>query len=374
MKSVAIITMHRVLNYGSVLQTLALFKYIEQLGYDVTIVDYVFPNEYHLKFASKSAPKPSDRSWLWNHLNGLCNRLLKNNPQNKLRSFNEFIAVNMKLSESYGTASDLKKDPFIADIYITGSDQVWNHRYIGEDLTFALDWVTDDKAEKISYASSFGSKNCPPLFGKKLLPYLKQYKYISLREDNDLLSNNNVKYEITLDPTFLLDKNQWLEFFDPEPLVKGKYLLCYLIGYSYNPFPYVDKLTKHIEAQTNLKVVMISGDPINMLKGYKLFNDIGPREFLNLFYNASMVLTTSFHGTAFAINFNKPFLTVVDSSSDNDNRQRNIVELVGLDEAHLVQCGVPLSSIKIPDLNDTQAPLMESERHKSRNFIKASFQ
>lgn len=371
-KSVALITMHKVLNYGSVLQTLALYKYVVQLGYDVTIIDYDFPNEYHLKISEKSTPKMGDISWLRNHLNGLCNRFLKNNFSNKVKSFNDFITDNMILSDRYRSADELKNNPFVADIYITGSDQVWNHRYIGEDLTFALDWVRNEDARKISYASSFGAQKCQPLFGAKLLPYLKKYKYLSLREDNDLLINNNLSYQLTLDPTFLLDKNQWLKYTDKEPLVKGKYLLCYLIGYSYNPFPYVYELTKYIQKQTGLKVVMISGEPVNILRGYKLFNDAGPRDFLNLFYHASMVLTTSFHGTAFAINFNKPFLTVVDGASDNDNRQRNIVKFVGLDESHVVKCGTPLAKIKLPALMESYAPKLDLERHKSRTYIESS--
>ncbi|WP_305156481.1 polysaccharide pyruvyl transferase family protein [uncultured Muribaculum sp.] len=371
-KTVAIITMHRVLNYGSILQTLALYKYIFSLEYDVSIVDYNFPNEYHMSVSRKSVLTQVQNSWLINHLNGICSRLMAYTPQKKIEAFRDFIGKNIILSHHYKNEYELKEKPVIADIYVTGSDQVWNPRYIGDDMTFALDWVNGENAVKVSYASSFGSKVCPAAFGEKLLPLLKQYRHLSLREDNEFLRTNKLDYTITLDPTFLLDKNQWQEYIDSTPLVKGRYILCYLIGYSYNPFPYVNQLVRYIHKETGLKVVMIDGEPRNFLRGYKLFNNIGPKEFLNLFYNTSFVLTTSFHGTAFAINFNKPFLTVVDSATDNDNRQSNIVNLVGLDDSHIVKCGTPLSKVKVPILQTTIAPKLEIERKKSQKFISTS--
>ncbi len=371
-KTVAIITMHKVFNYGSILQTFALFRYISSLGYEVIIVDYKFPNEYHLSVAHKHSVEESNKNWGHQHLNGLCSRLLKINNNRKVELFNAFMKENIKLSKPYSSAEELKSDSPKAEIYVTGSDQVWNPRYVGEDFSFALNWVSDNNTKKISYAASFGVNLCPADFADKLAQHLKQYNRISVREYNKLLGDNDIKYEITLDPTFLLNRTDWCQFFEKDPIVKGKYLLCYLIGYSYNPFPYVNKLTEYIHKKSGLKVVMISGEPINFLRGYKLFNDCGPKEFLNLFYNASMVLTTSFHGTAFAINFNKPFITVIDDKSSNDNRQRNLVELVGLGESHILECNTPFKDVTIPSITVEYAPKLEEVRLSSQKFLKHS--
>ena len=100
-KTVAIITMHRVLNYGSILQTLALYKYIFSLEYDVSIVDYNFPNEYHMSVSRKSVLTQVQNSWLINHLNGICSRLMAYTPQKKIEAFRDFIGKNIILSHHY---------------------------------------------------------------------------------------------------------------------------------------------------------------------------------------------------------------------------------------------------------------------------------
>lgn len=373
MKTVAILTMHRVLNYGSILQTVALASYLESKKLNVVIIDYKFPNDYHRKIASKRAVKEVNKNWIQRHLNGLCSRMLKVDDTRRQRLFNDFMSRHLRLSESYNTESDLQKAPVKADIYITGSDQVWNPRYIGDDLSFFLNWVPEGN-RKISYGSSFGSVATPEYQAKRILPLLEKYEAISVREGNDIFQRENIRYEVVLDPTLLLSKEQWYKFINPVPLVKEKYILCYLIGYSYNPFPYVDKLVSFLHKKTGLKVVMIAGEPRNLLKGYKLFNDCGPEEFLNLFYYSSIVVTTSFHGTAFAINFHKPFLTIVDDKSSEDNRQQTIVNIVGLKQDCIVECNTPLENIQIPKLGDSIAPNLELVRQKSRNFLDSSIE
>lgn len=370
-KNVAIITMHSVPNLGSALQTVATSEFIRHLGYNPVIVDYEFPNAYHKKLYTGNNCTRKNESWLYLHLNGLCNRLIKNNPQKRIDQFNSFLESYLTFSKHYPSEDSLISDPVQADIYVTGSDQVWNPRWIGQDLTFFLNWVRND-APRISYASSFGSKKLPPEYLNYISPCLQKFDAISERERTENLDRINLKGTVALDPTLLLNKGQWADYFDVRRITKQKYILCYLINYSHDPFPYAYKVIKFIQRKFGYKVVMLHADPINILRGYKVINDCGPQDFLNLLYNASFVITSSFHGTAFSLNFGIPFLTITDRQQSNDNRQVSLLNEVGLYNKGLVYPDMPLSEIDIPEEGFQLKSKLETVREASMNFLKDS--
>lgn len=371
MKKVSIITMHRVLNYGSILQTVALSCFLKQYGYEVEIIDYLFPNAYHKTIASKTSVPESAKSRLDLHLNGLCARILNQKSDDKISKFNKFLQQYLTLSRAYNTEEELKQLPPNADIYLTGSDQVWNPRYIGTDSSFFLQWVPKSQnSAKIAYGASFGNSNLPEDFKDLIFPWLKEYSYLFVREDNSLLEQLRTEYKIVLDPTLLLDKRDWMKFMNPKPLVKQRYLLCYLLGYSFDSVPYATKLMDYIHKKTGYKIVMIDGEPKNILKGYRLFNNIGPEEFLNLFYHAEMILTTSFHGTAFAINFGKPFLSLVDDKKDTDTRQISLIKILGLVGNNcVVRNNTPLREVTFPKYDGQYKQLLNQTRNLSRQYL-----
>lgn len=370
-KDVAIITMHSVTNLGSALQTVATSEFIRHLGYNPIIVDYEFPNAYHKELRADRSNSKENESWLYLHLNGLCYRLIKHNPQKKIERFKSFLASYLTFSKHYPTEDSLLKDPIQADVYLTGSDQVWNPRWIGRDLTFFLNWARND-APRISYASSFGSKNLSAEYLNYISPCLKKYNAISERERTENLDKINLKGTVALDPTLLLNKEQWTEYFDVKRAIKQKYILCYLLKYSHDPFPYAYKVIKRIQRKLGYKVIMIYADPINILRGYKVINDCGPQEFLNLFYNASFIITSSFHGTAFALNFGIPFLTITDNRQSDDNRQASLLNEVGLGNKGLVYPDMPLDEINIPEEGFQLKSKLETEREASMNYLKES--
>ena len=370
-RTVAITTMHAVFNYGSILQTYALYQYIKELGYEPFIVDYVFPNDYHLSLFKKPKEEPKVNKWRA-HLNGICHRILKLDISRKKRSLEDFMN-KMKLSEKFKSEEELLLNPPLADIYVTGSDQVWNPYYIGNDNTFFLHWVPNvKKNNKISYGPSFGGGAISSDFINRITPLLQEYKAISVRERPQVLNRLNIPATQVLDPVFLLSKQQWKDIISDDPIVKGKYILCYLLGYSFNPFPYAYDVIKEIKKQTGFKVVMIGGEPLNILKGYQLFNDCGPEEFLNLFYYSSFVITSSFHGTAFAINFNKPFISIVDDKKVEDERQKNIIRQVGLGEDYILPKKTPVHGIKVSKLGVKVAPNLEEFRGESIQYLENS--
>lgn len=125
-----------------------------------------------------------------------------------------------------------------------------------------------------------------------------------------------------------------------------------------------------MQRKTGYKVVMIDADPINILKGYKLFNEIGPEEFISLFQNASYVITSSFHGTAFSINFEKPFITVVDDDKSNkDNRQISLIRELGVSLERVAWKGKNVNVIKL-DENIEWHEELEIKRAYSIEYFK----
>ena len=133
-----------------------------------------------------------------------------------------------------------------------------------------------------------------------------------------------------LDPTLLLTPEQWRPIAEESSIhIDGPYLLVYVLGYSWNPYPYVVDLLKKIQIQTQLKIVFLRFDlsELENFRGlnYKVIYRINPAIFISLFSNATLVLTDSFHGTAFSANFNIPFYSLIPESIDGDNRIFNFL-------------------------------------------------
>ncbi len=109
---------------------------------------------------------------------------------------------------------------------------------------------------------------------------------------------------VVLDPTLLLDKHSWNKIAVQSRIIKEKYILCYFLNYSFDSFPYVDELASHIQKITGYKLVKVARPPRNFYES-NTYHCVGasPEEFLALMRDAEFVITTSFHGTAFAVNF-----------------------------------------------------------------------
>lgn len=356
MEKVGILTMHAVRNYGSYLQTLATYKFIENSGYNPIVIDYRYPTKYHLRNSrnfinNKEVGKHVKRTILSRITNKVARWIVNPDKEKKHKYFISFYNDNLRLTESYYSMEELFSNPPHCDIYVVGSDQVWNPNFIHHDKSFFLSWVPKGK-KKISYASSIAVKEFPMEFLNNFRNELSSFQAISVRENPKFLCQllqRDVKQ--VLDPTFLLNKKEWLQYFNTSPLIKGEYILCYILGYSYNPYPYIYKVINSVKKKLRCKVVVIDGNPSQIYKGYKIFSNGGPVEFLNLFYNAKFIITTSFHGTAFAINFNKNFIAVVNDISSNDNRIISIAEKMGIVDDCIIKKNTPIDRIKIPRLD-----------------------
>lgn len=330
MKTIGIITIHKINNYGSVLQAYALQRICEAYGYRVEIIDYDFPNDFHKsnKYSTVADKVSSEPIWI--------KLLFSLSLIRQHKGIRDFVNKHEHLSsDKYFHPDELYRNPPVYDIYLTGSDQVWNPRYCNGDPSFLLHFAPDD-AGRISYAASLGTDHIPDDLVDTFKSLLGRYDAISVREESGkriIVGQLGMDAATVLDPTLLLSSEEWNEIAIPRRVIKNKYILCYFLNYSFDAFPYVDDLAEYIHAETGYDIVRVARPPHKLkLRHTHYCIDASPEEFLALVRDAEMILTTSFHGTAFAVNYGKPVFTVVNGCNNNsDSRQSWLMKSLGLD-------------------------------------------
>lgn len=368
MKSIGIITIHKINNYGSVLQAYALQKACEELGFNVEVIDYNYPNVFHAsnKYVNSVDSQPNEPRWL-KALYSL--ELLKQH-----KGIKSFVAKYEHLSsKQYGHPSELIGDIPHYDIYITGSDQLWNPRHCNGDPAFLLHFAPDN-ALKISYAASIGVNSIPEDLKLQYKELLSRYAFISVRENSGAQVVWEVagkKAAVVLDPTLLLNKDQWNQIAVPKRQFKKKYILCYFLNYTFNAFPYVDQLADYMQQETGYEIVRVARPPHKLGLSHTHYRiGASPEEFLALVRDAEMVLTTSFHGTAFAVNYGKPVFTVVQDRNASDSRQVSLMCNLGLEDQILsITDSMPDRSRFTYDVL-TEQKRLEALRQQSKIYLK----
>ena len=319
-----LITFHFAHHYGAQLQAYATMQAVRKLGVECEIIDYRLPHT-------------TRTNELFQHQRGL--RAMAANAHTALHysafkarynRFEDFVQNEMSLSpERYTTLEQLQARPPEYDVYISGSDQIWNPLIYETGRFDPAFFLTFTEGRKIAYASSFGLPKLPEGMGEELAGYLKRYSALAVREKrgkgiiHEVLDRD--VYDV-LDPTLLLEQEDWAKLANPTR--QGSYILCYLIGEVGAMAPTVQRLA----AETGLPVVQL-GARRKAVDGAELVFDAGPKEFLGLFQNAAYVCTDSFHGTAFSVLFRRPFFTTVSARERQDlsaARGYNLLKRLGL--------------------------------------------
>ena len=321
---VAVITRHAITNYGSLLQAYSTQKVIESLGHSCEIIDYIRKDESyreHEKTLLKRKP-----NWYSNPLKRMLYLALRE-PESIAagKKFEKERKDLLNLTRLYSSLEEIKKDTPIADVYVTGSDQVWGPTENGSyDSSYCLSF-TDKK--KIAYAASFGHTEITPKLKDYYIRWLSKYEHIAVREDSavKLLSDLDIKADQVLDPTLLLDAAYWNKYL--KPIKQKKYILVYQLHNDKKLGEYAKKVAKEME----LPLIRVSSSFHQIIREGKFVwcPDIG--EFLSYVKNAECLITDSFHGTAFAINFNTPFVEVLPNNKTG-TRNMSILRLTGLSE------------------------------------------
>lgn len=298
---IALITIHWANNYGAALQVFASKRYLSRYGC-VSVIDY------RSKFTSKGMQLVRF-GFRVRDIFRIGKDILRMRPRYRvIRKFLDFNLKHLNATFQVKAADDFDIIAKQYDVFVSGSDQIWNPDIVSEtgsiDTRYFLDFA---KGKKIAYASSMGNYRYSGEKLKELIRHLNSYDAIAVREKDTAdyltaLLGRPVAH--VLDPTLLLEKQEWLKCF---PVVK-KIDRPFILVYALKKDDLLRRAVSEVSTILGLKIYAIDQDPIINYSCDCHLMDAGPDEFVQLFSQASFVITNSFHGTAFAVNFNIPFL------------------------------------------------------------------
>jgi hypothetical protein len=365
-KKIAILSFHKADNYGGILQIFALQKVVSDISkMKVEILDFdqeyitnlkpILPKFVNYKLYTKNVIRYFWRCYLYQTTHARKKRL----------RFNLFRNETLTISKRFST-----KEENVAgySTYIVGSDQIWNSKLTNGDTTLFLDFVPNE-SRKISYAASFGHDYLTTIEKQNIIRYIPRMNYVSVREKEAVrLTTELIDREVALvlDPTLLLEQDKWYQKFSKnEKCINSPYLLIYALEYNEQLYLIAQK----VAALMKLKIVEISGPGLSRtkIKVNKKIRDAGPVEFINFFRNAGFIVTNSFHGTAFSINFNKNFLCIPHKT--RRTRMDSLLELLNLENRSMESEKELSKNYNLDIKYDRANELLKEERLISYNFL-----
>lgn len=377
MTRAGLLTFHHAHHYGAQLQAYALMKAITNTGADCEVINYVRSDTTE---GNKLFKKGLSARSLLSNVNTVMNY---GKLKRRYNRFESFVNRDMKLSpEFYGTYGALEKAAPGYDVYVCGSDQIWNPLIYKEktvDPAFFAAFAR--KGKRVAYAPSFGINEIPEDKREELKKYLESFECLSVREKQGekIIRDISGRKSLTvLDPTLLLTGEEWGEQ-AAAPAIGGKYILCYFISDARKYSEFVGVLSEKLK----LPVVSLCGARRVVSQSRHTVLDAGPREFLGLFQNAAAVCTDSFHGTVFSINFRKEFFCFESAQKAEktvNSRLYNILEKLGL-VSRIFSHNMEISEFrKRIDIEsdaiafDEVERLLNTERELSRRYLRDSLQ
>ena len=366
--NIKVITRHAPSNYGSLLQSIATVKVIEGLGCQCEIIDYQRPDEIGL---SEVLTQLRRKNGYRNPLKKLAYIAVRY-PIEKFAQvrFDKMRKKYLKMTSRCSSHADLKK--LSADAFMTGSDQVWGPMMNGVyDSAYFLQFARTG-SRKLAYAASFGKTKFDEVTIADYKRMLADYDKIAVREKSaaKLLKEwglNNCIGQV-LDPTLLLTKDEWKNLLvsetDNKKYAGKKYILVYQIHNDPKLSDYANRIAKH----TGMQLLRVNPYYHQKLRGGKFFccPDLG--EFLSLIEHATCIITDSFHGTCFSINFGKQFIEILPNNATG-TRNQSILELTGLSNRILHDFNDFSLMEKVIDYRKVHE-VLGNERSKSIGVIK----
>ena len=337
---IGVITIEQVGNYGAELQCYATQKVLQNIGCDAEIIDYCYYKDYRYKDSKMSEPFVpmtfKERIFYvlkYRIVNRFVDKVLllfNSNIARRNSRFAAFHAENTKMSRRYMSMPELYEASMDYDVFVTGSDQVWNPCAQSSIEPYFLTFAPNS-AKKISFAASFGVSEIGSSLRERYKGYLSKYDFISVREQNacDMVKQLVGKdAECVLDPTLLLTKDEWMKVARQYDNVPERYVLVYTLFES----PAIFSLAKKVAKEKGISVLRITKRAyfVSHIEGISNISDAGPAEFVSIIAGADYVVTDSFHGTAFSVNFGIPFLAIVSSKNNNNSRMESLLKVVGL--------------------------------------------
>lgn len=350
------------INFGTYLQTYATVKVLNDFGIKTTVLNYQRPytgGNFYAKNYLKRRDIPKYKQISLYLFSLSMNRFMK-------WKISRFIHARVPFSKKISSLDELTSGFSGYDLYVTGSDQVWNCEHnFGLDPIFFFKGI---QGKKVSYAASVGTDRFPEKYQDKIKELLSDYSVISTRERQGVEALAEIGITDAthvLDPTLLLNKDEWLEVAGKSHDLNEKYLLVYSVEIEKNNDIY--NIAKRIADERGLKIYLVSAT-LSLDRHHnfdKVFRLASCETFIRLFANAEYVVCSSFHGTAFAINFNKQFVTVAPGRFSS--RVNSLLGLVSLESRYIDDISnIPADRI---DFNKV-SQILDSEIEKSITVIK----
>lgn len=331
MKKVGILTFHRSENYGSVLQAYALSKKINDiLGENsCEIIDYSNKNQRELYaiFLKSNSVK--------NIIKNVRAALNYSQLKRRKDSFTHFIENILPISkEKYNSEEDLRNNTATYSAIICGSDQIWNPLSLDFSISF---FGVDFDCPKSAYAPSIRNADINDFkeYKGQITAALEQFNYISLREKQNIsvfqqLTSKSI--ECVCDPTLLLSKNEFDKICVNTKLPED-YIFYYSIDYNSQSVEMVKSISKKLNKP--VLIIFSTNKTYNVyFKGFKLVKNNAPGDFINLVKNASLVLSTSFHGVAFSVIYRKNFFALK-TNNYTDARIYDLLNEINLTDRYI---------------------------------------
>lgn len=329
MGKIGIVTFFKSYNYGVWLQAYATQKFLEENGFEVEIINYTNTyDDQKLKYFYKEG----------NSVKGYFTSCLKSVLFGKVRYYNKGFKKNLHKfynlsSKHFSDVKDMMDLEY--DCIIAGSDQIWNPKITNGKLDKGFLLQFGNVGKRISYASSIGSDKVREEDRELFKSAFEKFDAISVREEfaaKELQEYTDKLIKVVSDPTFLLNKEEWLAFAKQNTVLSipnKKYILTYFISPDKYTERYID-LVKDYSKRFNLPVYAIQFSSYYSGGCDKKILGASIADFIKLMYSAEMIITDSFHGTALSLNLEKNFVAIENRA--NPTRTKNLLQNLGIDE------------------------------------------
>lgn len=366
---VATMTFHMAHNYGAMLQAYALETVVNRLGASCEVLDYRYPyiDQWSgIRTLGETQQESGFMMGTLKYLKRYWKSYRKADP--KRRKFNTFMRQDLKLSrKTYFQAEQLRTATY--DAVLFGSDQIWNQELTGRPAPEYMGKYFDaEKVKLIAYAASAGTDAFQENLTETYYPLLKRFTALGIREKGlaDFISQKyQLSVQTVLDPVFLLEKEDWMQVSEGAEITIDE---PYLLVYAFQVGEDIYQLARKIAKERKLKLVAIGYQERDFLEDMLQLTECGPKDFVSLIQNAAFVCTTSFHGMAFSVIFEKDFYCI--GHPKYSKRNSDFLSLAALTD-RMVSKASDVVCVENCDYAKSREAL-RSEKQKSLEFLRKS--
>lgn len=341
-KKIGIVTYYNIFNYGSFLQAFALQEKVKQLGYEAEILELSYSRidniVNRIRMLIKFVQWPQYIKFILKlrklGLSSICN--IGNITQKKfIDSINEYLNVK---TFRYKEIKRIAKGNEYAS-FICGSDQIWSPLGMIVKKHKFLEFAPEEK--RIAYAPSFGVEYIPEYNRRVYQKKLSKIFRISVRENSgkriieQLLDRNDIP--VVLDPTLLWKREFW-DNKEKQIKINGKYMCCYFLNQPERER--IEEIQNYAQNK-NLNIIVLPYRNTFLENSNSYFVECSPFEFISVIKNAEYILTDSYHGTIFSIQFEKKFIVFERAHAEEVKQTSRLFTLLNIIEmsSHFITTG-----------------------------------